>query len=86
MFCTQLLDGIYSLCQGKFKFGLLNCVRFNRDFVVPRLGILGFCSIHFIVALAGLKNIVRYTGDIVKKADIRYIGVSLGGGVFLMSE
>ena len=41
-------------------FGLLDCVRFNEDFVISR-----FCSIHFIVTLAGLKNIVRYTEDFV---------------------
>ena len=43
-----------------FTFGLLDCVRFNEDFVISR-----FCSIHFTVTLAGLKNIVRYTEDFV---------------------
>ena len=43
-----------------FTFGLLDCVRYNEDFVVSR-----FCSIHFTVTLAGLKNIVRYTEDFV---------------------
>ena len=41
-------------------FGLLDCVRYNEDFVISR-----FCSIHFTVTLAGLKNIVRYTEDVV---------------------
>ena len=33
-----------------FTFGLLDCVRYNEDFVISR-----FCSIHFTVTLAGLK-------------------------------
>ena len=49
-----------------FKFGLLDCVRYNGDFVIPGFVISGFCSIHFTVTLAGLKNIVCYTGDFVK--------------------
>ena len=43
-----------------FTFGLLDCVRYNEDFVISR-----FCSIHFTVTLAGLKNIVPYTEDFV---------------------
>ena len=43
-----------------FTFGLLDCVRYIEDFVISR-----FCSIHFTVTLAGLKNIVRYTEDFV---------------------
>ena len=43
-----------------FTFGLLDCVRYNEDFVISR-----FCSIHFTVTLAGLKNLVRYTEDFV---------------------
>ena len=43
-----------------FTFGLLDCVRYNEDFVVSR-----FCSIQFTVTLAGMKNIVRYTKDFV---------------------
>ena len=39
-----------------FTFGLLDCVRYNEDFVISR-----FCPIRFTVTLAGLKNIVRYT-------------------------
>ena len=53
----SLVD-IYSLC--------LDCARYNEDFVVLRFVISRFCSIHFIVTLAGLKNIVRYTEDFVK--------------------
>ena len=48
-----------------FEFGLLDCARYNEDFVVSRLVISRFCSIHFTVTLAGLKNIVRYTKDFV---------------------
>ena len=43
-----------------FTFGLLDCVRYNEDFVILR-----FCSIHSTVTLAGLKNIIRYTKDFV---------------------
>ena len=43
-----------------FTFGLLDCARYNEDFVISR-----FCSIHFTVTSAGLKNIVRYTEDFV---------------------
>ena len=48
-----------------FNFGLLECVRYNEDFVVSRFSISRICSIHFTVTLAGLKNIVRYTEDFV---------------------
>ena len=43
-----------------FTFALVDCVRYNDDFVKSR-----FCSIHFAVVLAGLKKIVRYTEDFV---------------------
>ena len=46
-------------------FGLLDCVRYNEDFVISRFVISRFCSIHFIVTLVRLKNIVRYTEDFV---------------------
>ena len=46
-------------------FGLLDCARYNKDFVISRFVILRFCSIHFTVTLAGLKNIVRYTKDFI---------------------
>ena len=39
-----------------FKFGLLDCVRYNGDFVIPGFIILGLYSIHFTVTLARLKN------------------------------
>ena len=39
-----------------FTFGVLNCVCYIEDFVISR-----FCSIHFTVTLAGLKNVVHYT-------------------------
>jgi len=39
---------------------LLDYVRYNKDIVKSR-----FCSIHFIVILAGPKKIVRYTEDFV---------------------
>ena len=48
-----------------FTFGLLDCVRYNEDFVKSRFVILRFYSIHFTVILAGLKKHVRYTEDFV---------------------
>ena len=52
-----------------FMLGLLDCVRYNEDFVISRFVIPRFCSIHFTVTLAGLKNILCYT------EDFRYIEV-----------
>ena len=46
--------------EANFTFGLVDCVRYNEDSVKSR-----FCSIHFIVPLARLKKIVRYTEDFV---------------------
>ena len=43
----------------------LDCVPYNEDFIKSRLVIPRFCSIHFIVILAGLKKIVCYTEDFV---------------------
>ena len=48
-----------------FTFGLLDCVRYNEDFVISRFVISRFSSIHFTVILTGLKTIVRYTEDFV---------------------
>ena len=48
-----------------FTFGPLGCVRYNEDFVISRFVVSRFCSIHFTVTLAGLKNIVCYTKDFV---------------------
>ena len=48
-----------------FTFGLLDCARYIDDFVISRSVILRFCSIHFKVTLAGLKNIILYTEDFV---------------------
>ena len=46
--------------QVNFTFALVDCDRYNEDFVKSR-----FCFIHFIVILARLKKIVRYTEDFV---------------------
>ena len=48
-----------------FTFGVLDCIRYFEDFVISRFVISRFCSIHFTVTLAWLKNIVRYTEDFV---------------------
>ena len=49
-----------------FTFGLVDCVRYNEDFVKSR-----FCCIHFTVILAGLKKIVRYTENFVIKRFVK---------------
>ena len=46
-------------------FALVDCVYYNEDFVKKMFVISRFCSIHFIVILAWLKQIVRYTEDFV---------------------
>ena len=43
-----------------FTFSFLDGVRYNEDFVKSR-----FCSIYFILILAGLNKIVRYTENFV---------------------
>ena len=47
-----------------FSFALMDCVRYNKDFVKLR-----FCSIHFTVILAGLEKIDRL------HQELRYIEV-----------
>ena len=47
-------------------FRLLDCVRYNEDFVISRFIKSRFCYIYVTVTLAGLTwNIVRYTEDFV---------------------
>ena len=65
LFCIHLSSNvdIYSLYGGTLyggTFALLDCVRYNEDFVK-----LGFFSIHSPVILARQKKIVRYTEDFV---------------------
>ena len=44
----------------RFTFALVDCVRYNEDFIKLR-----FCSIHFTVILAGLMKIDGCTEDFV---------------------
>ena len=48
-----------------FKFALVDCVRYNEDFVKWSFVKSRFCSMHFTVILAGLRKIVRFTEDFV---------------------
>ncbi len=48
-----------------FRFGLPDCVPYNKDFVILRFVILKSSSMHFILTFAGLKNMVCYTKDFV---------------------
>ena len=46
-------------------FGLLDCDRYVGHIVIPWVVKSGFCSIHFTVTLAGLKNVNYYIRNIV---------------------
>ena len=48
-----------------FTLGLLDCDRCMGDIVIPWIVKIGFCSIHFTVTLAGLKNVNHYIGNTV---------------------
>ena len=57
---------IYSLYYEVYlTIALLDCIRYNEDFVKSRFLKFRFCSIHFTVILAGLKKIVCYPEDFV---------------------
>ena len=43
-----------------FTFRLLDCARYNEDFVISTFDISRSCSINFTVTLARLMDIVRY--------------------------
>ena len=63
IFCRVLT--FISYIEVNFMLRLLDCARYNEDFVIPKFVISRFCSIHFTVTLAGLENIIRYTKDFV---------------------
>ena len=46
-------------------FELPDCDRDIRDIVILWIVKSGFCSIHFTVTLAGLKDINRHIGNVV---------------------
>ena len=48
-----------------FTFGLLDCDHYIGDIVIPWIVKPGFCSIHYTVTLARLKNVNHYIGNIV---------------------
>ena len=50
-----------------FTFVFMDFVRYHEDFVKSRFVISRFFSMHFVVILAGLKKIVRYTDEFVIK-------------------
>ena len=50
--------GLYIISH--HRSGLLDCVRYNEEFVISR-----FFPIHFTVTLAGLKSTVRYTDNFI---------------------
>ena len=64
------------------QFGLLVGVRYLGDSLILGFVISGFCSIHFTLTLAGLRKIVRYTGDFVKSGST----AGLYGGGYLQTS
>ena len=58
-------DRFYRCIGVNVAFGLLDCVRYIGDIVIPWIVKSGFCSIHFSVTLAGLKNVNCCIGNIV---------------------
>ena len=48
-----------------FTFGLLYCDRYIGDIIIPWIVKPGFCSIHYTVTWAGLKNVNRCIANIV---------------------
>ena len=55
-----------------FTFGLLDCIRYNKDFVISR-----FFPVYFTVSLAGLKSIGRHTGRGLHYIEVPQIEVLL---------
>ena len=49
------------------------CVLYIGDFVIPGFVLSAVCSLHFTSTLAGLKNIVHYTGMGRLYNEFRYI-------------
>ena len=47
IFCRAIVD---------FTFGLLDCVRYNEDFITSRFVKSRFCSIHFTVTFGGAEE------------------------------
>ena len=45
--------------------GALDCDGYIEDIVISWIVKPGFCSMHYTVTLAGLKNVNRYIGNIV---------------------
>ena len=58
-------DRFYCHIGVNFTFGLQDCDRHISDIVKLRIVKPGFCSIHFTVTLARLKNVNRYIANIV---------------------
>ena len=58
-------DQFYRYIGVNFECGLLDCGRYIGDIVIPWIVKSAFCSIHYTVTLAGLKNVNRYIGNIV---------------------
>ena len=46
-------------------YSFQDCDRYIGNIVIPWIVKPGFCSVHFTVTLAGLKNVNRYIGNIV---------------------
>lgn len=71
--CICLLShvDICSLYHGILKFGPLDSVRYNEDFVIQRFIISRFFPVQFTVAFARLKSIAHYTEDFVTRRCVK---------------
>ena len=58
-------DRFYRYIGVNITFGLLDRDRYIGDIIIPWIIKPRFCSIHYNVTLAGLKNVNRYIGNIV---------------------
>jgi len=65
-----LVTFIHDVWVRDFKFGLVGCVRYNGDSVIParvRQSYQVFFAIHFTLNLTELKNIIHFTREFVIK-------------------
>ena len=57
-------DRFYRYIGVNFTFGLVDCDRYIGDIIIPWIVKPEFCSMHYTVTLAGLKNVNRYIRNI----------------------
>ena len=60
------VDTVIRYIKVDFTFALRHYARYIEEFIISRFVISRFYSIHFIVTLAGMLDIVHYIEDFVK--------------------